>query len=147
MRYINLFLMTILSFVSMYIIMYIMVDSYANVYPNLNQLYMAGAMTAPMVLFELIFMQSMYTSKIINTILSILSITALIICITFVRQQTAIDDKEFLKSMIPHHGAAILMCKKTHIQDPEIKELCENIAKTQQSEINFMKSKLEKIKG
>jgi len=32
-----------------------------------------------------------------------------LIFFTLVRQQAAITDKQFLKSMIPHHGAAILM--------------------------------------
>jgi hypothetical protein len=40
-----------LSFISMYVLMYAMVDRFANVYPNFNQFYMAGLMTAPMVLF------------------------------------------------------------------------------------------------
>jgi uncharacterized protein (DUF305 family) len=68
------------------------------------------------------------------------------LCILFVRQQTAITDKEFLKSMIPHHGAAILMCQKSSIQDSEIKELCKNILATQQAEINFMKEKLAALR-
>ena len=37
------------SFVSMYALMYAMADRFANVYMNLNQVYMAGLMTAPMV--------------------------------------------------------------------------------------------------
>ena len=42
--------------------MYAMVDSFANVYPNLNQAYMAALMTAPMVLIELAVMRGMYTN-------------------------------------------------------------------------------------
>jgi uncharacterized protein (DUF305 family) len=119
-----------------------MVDKFINVYPNLNQLYMAGAMTMPMILIELFFMRAMYTNRNANFIISAASILLLGLCILFVRQQTAITDKEFLKSMIPHHGAAILMCEKSSIQDSEIKELCKNILLTQQAEINFMKEKL-----
>jgi uncharacterized protein (DUF305 family) len=39
--------MTLLSFASMYILMYAMVDSRRSVYANINQVYMAGPMTAP----------------------------------------------------------------------------------------------------
>lgn len=146
MKYFNLFLMAGLSFVSMYILMYIMVDSYANVYPNLNQLYMAGVMTMPMVLIELILMRSMYDNKKLNAIITLLSLTLFIVFIFFVRKQTAITDKEFLKSMIPHHAAALLMCKEAKLHDPEIVTLCKTIGVAQQAEIDFMKAKLETIK-
>lgn len=137
--------MVILSFISMYILMYIMVDSYANVYPNLNQFYMAGVMSIPMLAIELLLMRSMYNNKNFNILIMVLSIITFVLLIIFIRKQTAISDKEFLKSMIPHHAAAILMCKEAQLQDPEIKELCENIKKAQLSEIAFMKTKLEAI--
>lgn len=38
--------MAVLSFVSMYILMYAMVNSFDNVFSSVNQLYMAGLMTA-----------------------------------------------------------------------------------------------------
>lgn len=61
------------------------------------------------------------------------------------RQQTAVSDKQFLRSMIPHHGSAILMCQEASIQDSEIKELCRNIVSNQQSEIDQMKAKLRAL--
>lgn len=124
--------------------MYMMVNSFANVYPNLNQIYMAGIMAIPMVIIELFFMRSMYQNKKLNVFIITTSLIIFIALIIFVRKQTAIDDKEFLKSMIPHHAAAILMCEKASLQDPEVKELCKNIILTQQSEIDFMKNKLTK---
>ena len=48
--------MAALSFVAMYVLMYAMVDRVANVHPNLNQLYMAALMTAPMIVLELVLM-------------------------------------------------------------------------------------------
>lgn len=142
MKYTNLLLMTIGSFISMYILMYSMVDSYANVYSNLNQLYMAGIMTAPMVILELFFMGSMYGNKKLNIGLTGLSVVSLCLLLTLLRKQVAIGDKEFLKSMIPHHAAALLMCKQNSLQDDELKQLCKNISSTQQAEIDFMKEKL-----
>lgn len=143
MKYINLFIMAGLSFISMYILMYIMVNSFDNVYHNFNQVYMAGVMTLPMIIIELLLMKSMYTNKRLNTVIMICSLLLFIILIFFIRNQTAINDKEFLKSMIPHHAAAILMCNGVQLQDPEIKKLCENIVATQQFEIDFMKDKLK----
>jgi hypothetical protein len=45
--------------------------------------------------------------------------------------QTAIGDIQFLKSMIPHHSGAILMCERASIQDAQIKELCRTIIQGQ----------------
>lgn len=147
MKYTNLFFMTLLSFVSMYILMYIMVDSFANVYPNLNQLYMAGVMTIPMIFIELFFMRSMYPNKRKNLAIGILSLIIFIMLVIFIKKQTAISDREFIKSMIPHHAAALAMCEEASLQDPELKELCKNILSTQQSEIDFMKAKLKALKN
>ena len=44
--------------------------------------------------------------------------------------------------MIPHHAAAILMCKEAALGDPRVKGLCENIVSNPQSEIVQMKAML-----
>src|SRR6266496_5171814 len=62
-HYARLVVMGALSFVAMYILMYAMVNSLDNVYANLNQFYMAGLMTAAMVIIELALMGGMYPSK------------------------------------------------------------------------------------
>ena len=142
MKYINLFIMAALSFISMYILMYMMVDSFANVYPNVNQLYMAGLMTIPMIFIELFLMRSMYSNQKLNTIILVSSLAVFSVLIVCIRKQVAVYDKEFLKSMIPHHAAALLMSSQAQIHDPEIQKLRENILTTQQAEIDFMKSKL-----
>lgn len=142
MKYTNLLLMAILSFISMYVFMYMMVDKYGDVYPNLNQFYMASMMTAPMVIIELALMGAMYPNKLANILIMLFSLLILFLFIFFIRSQTAISDKEFLKSMIPHHGGAILMCEQAAIKDPEIKKLCRTIISSQQSEIDWMKMKL-----
>ena len=64
-----------------------------------------------------------------------------------IRVQTAVSDKQFLKSMVPHHAAAILMVKEAKIEDPEIQKLAEEIISSQQKEIDFMKAKLKAIEN
>lgn len=102
--YPNLAIMAVLSFISMFVFMYMMVDSFSNVYPNINQFYMAGLMTAPMIIIEIFVMWSMYNNKKVNLIIVGASIVLVVLFSFFIRKQTAISDKEFLKSMIPHHG-------------------------------------------
>jgi uncharacterized protein (DUF305 family) len=142
MHYGRLLLMAVLSFVSMYVLMYAMVNGFANVYLNLNQFYMAGLMAAPMVVIELALMGAMYSDRRKNMVIMVVSLLALGMFWVFIRQQTAITDRQFLRSMIPHHAGAILMCEEAPIRDPQIKELCAAIVSSQQSEIDQMKAKL-----
>jgi len=144
-HYKKLLVMAGLSFMSMYVLMYAMVNTFANVVPNINQFYMAGLMTAPMIIIEIGLMGSMYMDKKLNTIIVTISSILLIAFFVFIRQQSAISDKQFLKSMIPHHASAILMCEKANLQDPEIKELCKSIISGQQGEIDQMKAKLKEL--
>lgn len=41
-HYRRLLVMTVMSFIAMYVLMYAMVNSFENVYMNVNQFYMAG---------------------------------------------------------------------------------------------------------
>jgi uncharacterized protein (DUF305 family) len=145
MHYGRLMLMAVLSFVSMYVLMYAMVDRFTNVYLNLNQFYMAGLMAAPMVIIELALMGAMYSDRRKNVVIMTVSLIALIMFWVLIRQQTAITDRQFLRSMIPHHAGAILMCEEAPIHDPEIKQLCAAIISSQQSEIDLMKAKLAEL--
>ncbi|MEO8505069.1 MAG: DUF305 domain-containing protein [Acidobacteriota bacterium] len=142
-HYRRLILMILLSFVAMYCLMYAMVNVFANVYPSLNQLYMAGLMTAPMAIVEIVVMGAMYGNKKLNAVLVAGFALAGVAFWLAIRQQAAISDRQFLKSMIPHHAGAILMCQQASLQDPALKELCTSIISSQQSEIDLMKAKLQ----
>ena len=137
--------MTALSFLSMYMLMYAMVDSTSAIHNNFNQVYMAGLMTAPMVVIELVLMSGMYHNKKANALLMAASIVAGILFFTFVRQQTLIADRQFLRSMIPHHSGAILMCKNASLQDQRITELCKQIIASQRAEIEQMRRLLQQF--
>lgn len=137
--------MFVIHFATMYILMYAMVNTFGNIYPNHNQFYMAALMAAPMVIIELFIMSSMYAKKRLNLGIIIIGIVVIVCSFFFIREQVAIDDNQFLRSMIPHHAGAILMCEKAHLNDPQIQELCKKIISGQQSEINWMKEKLNKI--
>lgn len=143
-HYGRLLLMTVLSFMAMYILMYAMVDRLGNVFISVNQFYMAALMTAPMVVLELLLMGSMYKDKKLNAILIGIGVIALLVFWTLIRQQAAVGDRQFLRSMIPHHAGAILMCEEARLREPEVLQLCEGIVSSQQSEIAKMKSMLAK---
>jgi uncharacterized protein (DUF305 family) len=134
--------MTALSFIAMYFLMYAMVNALDNVYMNFNQVYMAGLMAAPMVLIELALMRSMYQNKRLNALIAGAAVVAAVVLFLFIRRQTAIGDRQFLRSMIPHHAGAILMCNEASIRDADIRRLCQNIRSSQQAEIDQMKGML-----
>lgn len=143
-HYPKLALMVVLSFIAMYILMYAMVNRLENGLPNINQFYMAGLMTSAMVIVELAIMFGMYHNRKLNVIIIAVSAVALIGFFVAIQRQTGVGNKQFLKSMIPHHSAAILMCKEADLDDPEIKQLCDQIIAGQLVEIDQMKARLKK---
>lgn len=136
-----------IHFLIMYAVMYTMVDSVNNIYINANNFYMTGMMVTPMIALMLITMGHMYKNKTLNTVLYMISIVAFIILFVFEREQSFIGNEQFVKSMIPHHSGAILMCEKSKITDQELKILCEEIVKNQQREIDQLKNILTRLKN
>jgi hypothetical protein len=141
-HYGRLVAMVALSFIAMYILMYAMVDAFGNVYNSVNQAYMAGLMAAPMLLIELALMRFMYPSKRLNAGLAAAAVAIAVLCWIGIRQQAGVTDQQFLRSMIPHHAGAVLMCTRNRLQDPELQQLCREIVSSQVSEIAQMKAKL-----
>ena len=137
--------MAVLSFAAMFVLMYAMVDVFGNVVSNVNQAYMAALMTAPMVVIELLVMGVMYHNKTFNAVFMGASVVVGGLCFAAIRQQTLVGDKQFLRSMIPHHAGALLMCGEASLQDAEIKELCRNINEGQKREIAQMKAILQRL--
>ena len=146
-HYLRLAAMVVLSFISMYVLMYAMVNTLGDVYNSLNQVYMAGLMTAPMVVIEMLLMSGMYRNKKLNALVVAASCVVGIAFFISIRQQTAIGDRQFLRSMIPHHSGAILMCNEAVLQDQRILELCKTIVAGQQQEIDQMRGILADLNG
>jgi len=136
--------MVLLSFLAMYVLMYAMVDGWSNVYGSLNQVYMAGLMAAPMLLIELALMGRMYPDARMNLVLALLGVVSMGLCWYGIRSQAAIGDRQFLRSMIPHHAGAVQMCQRNHLRDPQLQQLCREIIRSQQREIEQMKASLAK---
>lgn len=143
-HYKRLAAMSVLSFMAMYILMYAMVDSFDNVYNSVNQVYMAGLMASPMILIELWLMRAMYANKRLNLVLAFGAALLGVFCWTGIRQQTLVGDRQFLRSMIPHHGGAILMCGEAALQHPDVRALCGPIISSQTNEIAIMQRLLER---
>ena len=145
--WLKLSVMTLVSFIAMYYLMYSMINTIADLIPSVNQAYMAGSMTTAMVGIELIVMASMYKNKIARYALIAASVLLTLLLVLFTRYQTAIGDQDFLRSMIPHHSGAILMCANENLSDQEIRDLCREISEGQQREIDQMNAIRVRLRG
>lgn len=143
--YASLALQTILSGIVMYFVMFVMIDSTTSFYNNLNMFYMTLMMVAPMVVLMILAMLHMFPSKPANVLLIAIAVVAFFGSFALIRTQTTIGNTAFVRSMIPHHSGAILMCQQASLSDAELKTLCGDIIKGQQQEIEQMKQILARL--
>jgi uncharacterized protein (DUF305 family) len=127
------------SFVVMYAVMYSMADRWNNVYVNLSNVYMTGLMAGSMLPIMLVTMPGMFRNRKINTALWVGAVVALGSFWLLLRNEAGVADRQFVRAMIPHHSAAIQMCRESSLSDPRIKKLCEEIVSSQEREIAEMK--------
>ena len=123
----------------MYLVMFAMIATASDFYNNLNMFYMALTMVAPMAMLMLLMMGHMYPNRKLNLGLHAGFAALFVLALALTRTQSAIGDTQFLRSMIPHHSGAILMCREASLRDPEIVALCATIERSQQQEIDQMK--------
>lgn len=130
--------------VLMFFITYAMIDTVDHFYVNINRVYMSLMMVAPMAMLMLFVMRGMYQNARLNAILHALFVGVFFASFLLARTQTPVGNEQFLRSMIPHHSSAIVMCEQSSITDQQIVELCGQIVKAQKDEIAQMKSILER---
>ncbi len=131
--------------VVMFLIMFVNLWSASHFHVNVNRVYMALLMVAPMLLLMVFVMRSMYERKAINGAIQAVCIVAIVALIAAIRTQAGVDDQQFLRSMIPHHSSAITMCEEAAITDPEILTLCDEIVQAQKEEIAEMEQILARL--
>src|SRR3546814_21198467 len=92
-------------------------------------------MVTPMALIMMLTMRPMFPSRSLNV--AVATVAMLVFAGSFwaMRVQGGIGNEEFLKSMIPHHSGAILMCEQASITDPEIIDLCREIVDSTQHQV------------
>jgi hypothetical protein len=129
----------------MFILMYVMVDRFADVYPNVNQAYMVGLMAAPMVLIELAVMRSMYPDMRMNLASAGIAALALMLFFVGIRAQTAGRERPIRQVKDSASLRCTLMCGHASITDAELKKLCTEIIEGQQKEIDQMKAILARL--
>lgn len=131
-----------IDFVIMYFVMYTMIDTIGHLYVNINNVYMTLMMVSSMAVVMLLSMRSMFPSASRNRLIVVVAVVIFALSYIAMRQQTAVGDRQFLRSMIPHHSGAILMCQEASLTNPEIVALCGDIVTSQRKEIAKMQALL-----
>ena len=138
--YLRLGMELALDFIVMYLVMYTMIATLAHFHFNLNNVYMTLMMVAPMTVIMLVSMRSMFATPRLNMAIGAGAVDVFALSFAGMRAQAGVGNAEFLRSMIPHHSGAILMCEKASLTDAEIKSLCSEIVAAQKKEIAQMEA-------
>ncbi|WP_026914527.1 DUF305 domain-containing protein [Christiangramia portivictoriae] len=145
-NYTRFFLMLGLSFMAMYITMYLNTYEVDHVYFSMTRFYMTCLGISTMAVIMLSLMLKMYKNRKKNIAIYAGSVILFLGALGLVRAQAPIvDDVMYMRAMIPHHSIAILTSKRADIDDPEVKELAEEIIEAQEKEIAEMKKLIEKL--
>jgi len=144
--YVLLAVALVVSFIVMYLLTFAMINRTEDFYLNLSNAYMALMMVFAMGIVMIAVMWRMYPGAGLKVGL-LVGFAALFAAAFLVgRAEAFIGDEQFLKSMIPHHSRAILVCEQSDITDPEIVALCGEIVESQQREIDQMRAILERMR-
>lgn len=145
--YTKFILMLALSFVAMYITMYLNTYKMDHVYFSLTRFYMTCLGISAMAVIMFTVMRKMYKNKIKNIAIIVGSLVLFVGALGLVRaQKPIIGDVLYMEGMIPHHSIAILTSERADIKDPEVRELADGIIKAQKKEIAEMKEMLKRLK-
>jgi uncharacterized protein (DUF305 family) len=137
-----------LSLLVMYLAMFAMIFTWGEFIQNINFLYMALVMWAPMAIIMLLTMRSMYMNEKLNLVLHAVFVAVFLLALIGIRTQGLVGDRRFVESMIPHHSGALLMCREASLKDRELRDLCygpNGIIASQTREIQQMKAILERL--
>ncbi|MBU3012878.1 DUF305 domain-containing protein [Polaribacter vadi] len=147
-NYTKFLLMLGLSFIAMYITMYLNTYEFDHVYFSLTRFYMVCLGTSTMAVIMWFFMRNMYKNKKKNIAILIGSFVLFAGSLGLVREQkSTVGEVLWMKAMIPHHSIAILTSGRADIKDPEVKKLAEDIIKAQKREIEEMKAMIKRLEN
>ncbi|MEQ3676130.1 MAG: DUF305 domain-containing protein [Dokdonia sp.] len=137
-----------LSFIAMYITMYLNTYEWDHVWFSLTRFYMVCLGIAAMAVIMLSLMLNMYKNKKKNIAIYLGSLILFVSALGLVREQkSTVGDVLWMKAMIPHHSIAILTSKRADIKDPEAKKLAEEIIEAQLREIAQMKKIIYRLEN
>lgn len=143
--YVKLVGMVVVSTVLMYCLSYANTYVIDHVFWSQTRAFMALLMGSVMTVVMLAFMRGMYRNRRANLAIVASAATVFVASLVLVRSQATVDDRAYMKSMIPHHSVAILTSTRARIEDPRVRKLADGIIATQRREIDEMKRLLDDL--
>lgn len=133
------------STVVMFGLMYLNTYALDHVRFSETRAYMALYMGATMAIIMLGFMWSMYRSRAVNVAIVVASALVAVGAVGLVRSQVTVEDRSWMRAMIPHHSIAILTSENAEKVDLRVQELSDGIIETQRREISEMEWLIDDI--
>ncbi|RTL87802.1 MAG: DUF305 domain-containing protein [Hyphomicrobiales bacterium] len=125
--------------------------SYLDVYQadhlwfSAGRVWMAVAAGAAVAVVIILFSPDIYRSGPANSVIVAAAVAVFAAAAWLVRTQDGVHEVEFMRAMIPHHSAAILVAERAHLRDPRVRELARRIATDQTQQIAEMKQLVAEI--
>lgn len=147
MSYWRFFAMIGTSTLVMFGLMYLNTYLWSHAFYSETRAYMAVLMGATMAVIMLSFMLSMYANRKANIAIFAGSVLVFASMLYLVRSQVTVEDKSFMRAMIPHHSIAIMTSSRAKISDPRVRKLADSIIAAQNKEIAEMKYLIAELDG
>ncbi|MAN73675.1 DUF305 domain-containing protein [Henriciella sp.] len=119
-------------------LMYLNTYAWEHVRWSETRFYMAFIMGAAMAVVMLSFMLHMYKDSKINIGIYAGAVIMFVLALWLVRSQATVEDRSYMKAMIPHHSIAIMTSERANIDDVRVRELANEIITAQRREIKEM---------
>jgi hypothetical protein len=104
-----------------------------------ERVYMAVLMGSAMAIIMLGFMWGrMYRDVRVNVAIVLVALVVGTGALALSRTQVLVDDRAYMKGMIPHHSIAILTSERADIDDVRVRQLADEIIEAQRREIAEM---------
>ena len=133
------------SVVVMFGMKYLSTYQWSHVRYSETRTYMALMMGGAMGAIMLGFMLGMYRNRRVNIAIFAGAAALFGVSLWLVRSQATVQDKSYMKSMIPHHSIAILTSERSELSDYRVCKLAEEIITAQRREIAEMEWLIEDI--
>lgn len=135
------------SIVTMFVLKYSNVYETGHIWFSQTRMWMALMMGMAMIAIMLGFMWGMYRTLLTKILVMVGAAVGFVPFLYLARSQSMVDDRAYMKAMIPHHSIAVLTSRRAEITDPRVRELADAIIEAQVKEIAQMELLLEDIEA
>lgn len=137
--------MILVSTTVMFGVMYLNTYELSHVEFSETRLYMSLLMGATMTAIMLAFMLGMHRNRKVNVAIFGLAALVFVGALWLVRSQSAVEDRTYMRGMIPHHSIAVLTSANAEIRDARVRKLADEIIASQCREISEMQWLIDDI--